>query len=42
MLEKLEDYREQKMAAEIEALEREREYEEELIKLQREKEIKYA
>ena len=42
MLEKLEDYREDKMAKEIEALEREREYEEELVKLQREKEVKYS
>jgi hypothetical protein len=42
MLEKLEDYREEKMAKEIEALEREREYEEDLIRLQREKEVKYA
>lgn len=33
MLEKLEDYREEKMAKEIEALEQEREYEEELIRL---------
>jgi hypothetical protein len=42
MLEKLEDYREEKMAKEIEALEQEREYEEELIRLQRDKEVKYA
>lgn len=41
MLEKLEDYREQKMAQEIELLEEERQREEEELRRARDKERKY-